>query len=51
MNLRKIKALQKKAAKEAQKAVDDVFKKYNKEMKSLIKDQLPKGTTLHSING
>lgn len=51
MNTRKIFALQRKAEKEAQKAVDKIYKKYSKEMEKLITEQIPKGHTLTMGNG
>lgn len=51
MNLRKIMSIDKKAAKDAQKAVDAIYKKYNKEMNSLIASEIPKGMKLIQGNG
>lgn len=51
MNLRKIIALDKKAAKEAQKAVDKIYKSYSKEMNRLIAAQIPKGVNIFMGNG
>lgn len=51
MNLRKIMALDKKAAKEAQKAVDEIYKRYSKDMNVLIANEVPKGLTFIMGNG
>ena len=51
LQLKEVRKLQRKAAKEAQKAVDKVYSGYNKEMKNLIAEALPEGTTLTSGNG
>lgn len=51
MNLTKIKALNKKVEREAQKAIEAIYKKYNKEMISLIANEVPKGSALYSWNG
>ena len=46
-----IKALQRKCNKEAQQAMDAVFKKYNAEMVELIEAQIPNGHTIEMVNG
>lgn len=51
MNTRKIMALHNKVEKEAQKAIDAIYKSYNKEMNDLIASEIPKGETLLSGNG
>lgn len=51
MNLRKIFAVQRKAEKEAQKAVDKIYKKYSAEMNSLIAAEIPKGCEILMYNG
>jgi hypothetical protein len=51
MNLRKIKALEKRVNKEAAKALSIVFNKHNRQLTALIQEQLQPGTTLKSFNG
>lgn len=51
MRTRKIKQLQNKAIKEAQKEVDKIFKKYSVFICKEIASQIPKGNTLVSWNG
>lgn len=51
MKLSKIKKLEKKAIKEAQKAIDEVFEKYSKLIENEIVKEIPKGFSLVSING
>ena len=51
MNLTAIKNLEKKALKEAEKAVKAIYKKYDKQMSALIAKQIPKGKKLISGNG
>lgn len=51
MNTRKIIALNKKVEKQAQKAIDKIYKTYSLEMNSLISKEILKGQTLKNING
>ena len=51
MNITKIKILEKKVKKEADKAVKAIYAKYSKEMNILIANQIPKGHILHNLNG
>jgi len=51
MKLSKIKKLESKAINEAQKAIDKIFEKYSKLITDEIANEIPKGTSLISING
>lgn len=51
MKLSKIKKLESKAIEKAQKAIDKIFEKYSKLISDEIANEIPKGTTLVSING
>ena len=51
MNTRKIFALNRKAEKEAQKAVDKIYKKYSKEINELIAKEIPKDNKILMYNG
>lgn len=51
MNIRKVFALKNKAEKEAQKAIDAIYRKYNSEINSLIAEAIGRGHVLESING
>ena len=51
MNTRKIFALNSKVEKEAQKAVDKIYKKYSKELNKLIANQIPVGYKIIMGNG
>lgn len=51
MKLGAIKALDKKVRKEAQQALNAVYKKYNAEMAELIKAQIPEGHRVDMFNG
>lgn len=51
MNLKDIKALEKKAYNEAKQAVAEIYKKHNAELCELIAQELPQGITLNDIDG
>jgi hypothetical protein len=51
MNLKTIKAIERKAEKEAEKAVKRIYAKYNKELHTALANMIPKGETLISGNG
>lgn len=51
MRIGEITKLQNKAAREAQKEINKVFRKYSKLIVAEIENQLPKGWTLLSGNG
>lgn len=51
MNTRKIFALSNKAEKEAQKAVDKIYKKYSKVLNTLIANEIPVGHKIMMYNG
>lgn len=51
MNLKHIKALDKKVKNEAKKAVNAIYKKYDKQMNELIAQAIDKDKTCHMFNG
>lgn len=51
MNLKTIKAIERKAAKEAEKSLKLIYAKYNKEINKALANQIPKGQTLINGNG
>ena len=51
MKTNKIAALEKKVKKEVQRAIDAIYKKYDKKMIALIAEQIPKGKTMVCGNG
>lgn len=51
MNLRKIKSIDNKAKREAQRAVNAIYNKYNPSLIKAIKEQVKNGCVLVSGNG
>ena len=51
MNISKIKALDNKVNREAEKFLKALYKKYNKQMNDLISEVVPKGEVLTNGNG
>ena len=51
MKIGEISKLKRKAISEAQREVNKIFKKYSKKINGKIAEQIPKGQTMHSLNG
>lgn len=51
MKTNKIKALEKKVLREVKQTINAIYKKHNKELVSLIAEQIPKGKSMICGNG